>query len=47
MSNDELQDRVLQLISIYKTQVLLASRKKHKLRIYEEFVKELEKVAVL
>lgn len=37
---------ILHLINICRTQVILASRKKHKLRIYEDMLERIEKIAV-
>lgn len=32
------------LIRIYEKQIILASRKSHKLRIYQDFIKELKEL---
>ncbi len=39
------EERIATLVGICRVQIILASRKKHKLRIYEDFMERIEKVA--
>ena len=36
--------RLATLIRIYETQVIFASRKSHKIRIYEDFIEKLKEL---
>lgn len=39
------EERILELVQICRVQIILATRKKHKLRIYEDMLERIEKVA--